>query len=65
MNRIYIWDDIEEYEGEEVMNGKAMTYKMKKTPKVWSDGVQFNGKKPKGKGKNKSNPFKNTKHDEL
>ena len=60
--RFSIFNDIEEYEGEEVMNGKAMTYKMKKTSKAWSDGVQFNGKKPKGKGKSKSNPFKNMKH---
>ena len=66
MKRFSVIDDIEEYDGEEVMNGKAMTYKMKKTSKAWSDGVvKFNGKKPKGKGKNKANPFKNTKHTEL
>ena len=63
MKRFSIIDDIEEYDGEEVMNGKAMTYKMKKTSKAWSDGTaKFNGKKPKGKGKSKSNPFKNMKH---
>ena len=65
MAKMSIFDDIEEYEGDEVMNGKAMTYKMKKTSKAWSDGVQFNGKKPKGKNNNKSNPFKNMKQTDL
>ena len=60
-----IFDYIEEYDGEEVMNGKPMTYKMKKNKpsKVAFNDGSSKGKKPKGK--RQSNPYKNMKQADI
>ena len=59
-----IFEYIEEYDGEETMNGKPNTFKMKKGTKK---PVEFNDTKnsKKRQGKRTSNPYKNVNNVEL
>ena len=52
-----IFEYIEEYDGEETMNGKPNTFKMKKQNK---QKVEFNDNSKRNKPSNrKTNPYKN------